>query len=122
MGKTILAALAMVLISACSEGDRVGAEPASIDPLPGLEFRGTAAEKFRELASKGPVPASACVNFGGVDLKPKDYEDPFIIAQGLAIYKPKQDQLPSQLGVSFVTSNSSIVKLHTCSWPIEVVR
>jgi hypothetical protein len=73
------------------------------------------------MASKGPVDASLCSKYGGVSIRPIEFKEPVVISQGVAIYNRKSDGYPF-LGVSFTTSSSVIVVIHTCAWPVAPIK
>lgn len=108
-----LKVLTIVLLAACSEKERVATD--DVPRTPPFE-KSSPAGQFHALASKGSTPKSKCTDLGGHVLSPIEYENPVVVSQGVAIYKPKKGG-PSQIGVSFVTSNSTVIVLHTCAWP-----
>lgn len=112
MTKPLLKVLAIVLVAACSKQEGAATNDAPLTP----PFETSSpAGRFHALASKGPTPKSKCTDLGGHVLSPIDYEDPVVVSQGVAIYKPKKGG-PSQVGVSFITSNSAVIVLYTCAW------
>ena len=110
-----LKVLTIVLLAACSKQERVATD--DVPRTPPFE-RTSPAGQFYALASKGPTPKSKCTDLGGHLLSPIDYEDPIVVSQGVAIYKPKK-RGPSQIGVSFITSNSAVIVLYTCAWQVR---
>lgn len=76
---------------------------------------------FLSSASKGPVNLDLCRKYGGIVIAPLEYEEPVVIAQGVAIYKRKEDGQP-YLGVSFTTKDSVIIVLMTCAWPVTAAK
>lgn len=110
-----LKVLTIVLLAACSKQERVATDDVPREP----PFETSSPEgQFHALASKGPTPKSKCTDLGGHVLSPIDYEDPVVVSQGVAIYKPKKGG-PSQIGVSFITSNSAVIVLYTCAWQVR---
>ena len=110
-----LKVLAIVLLAAWSKHERVAADDVPRTP----PFEQSSPEgRFHALASKGPTPKSKCIELGGHVLSPIDYEDPVVVSQGVAIYKPKKGG-PSQVGVSFITSNSAVIILYACAWQVR---
>ena len=108
-----------LLLTGCSPSDRD--QPVESHPSNHWFEMDTPMGHFLSAASKGPVDSTLCNKYGGKDIAPIDYEEPAVIAQGVAIYKRKRDGQPF-VGVSFTTSNSVIFVLKTCAWPATLKK
>ena len=111
MKHNIFFVLLVFLLASCSKSNLEESQRADVP----IFDKNSPAGLFHARASAGPVDKSECTRVGGEVLAPIEYEDPVSIAQGVAIYKHKKDGM-SRVGVSFVTSSSALIVLHTCGW------